>query len=173
MASIVAAIPALLEWATIATIAAGMISDALRLRIPHSICIAIVVMMPVWGLMQPGGVIWIDHLLGLVVAFLIGYIMWRLRWIGGGDVKYLAAIALWVGITDLGFYLVAMSVLGAILAMTLLLIRLGYRALATAGAVPDAASHPVPLLRHGAPVPYGIAIGLAAILLRTVLFDAA
>jgi prepilin peptidase CpaA len=103
-----------------------------------------------------------------VVAFFVGYLMWRLRWIGGGDVKFLAAIALWVGIADLGFFLVAMSLLGALLGIVLLLLR---KAFAACVGKEQATSAETPLvLRLGGPVPYGVAIGMAAFMLKEVIF---
>lgn len=157
-----------LEIAALGAIAVGMAWDVLRLRIPHGVCLVIVALMPVWGFTVEGGVVWFGHIAGAIVAFVIGYLMWRLRWIGGGDVKYLAAIALWVGIVDLGFFLVAMSILGAILGIVLLLLRKAFAA--CAGTERAVSPDTPPLLRLGAPVPYGVAIGLAAFLLRGVIF---
>ncbi len=162
-------LPAWIEWATLVAIVAGMLWDALRLRIPHTVCLVILFLMPVWGLLQPADVPWLGHLLGFVVTFVVGLILWRLRWFGGGDVKFLSAIALWFGIRDLGFFLVAVSLLGAILAILLLLLRAACGALPRRGA--DGTARTVPLLQKGDPVPYGIAIGLAAILLRGAMFD--
>ncbi len=169
MAALPATLPAWIEWATIAVIVVGMIWDALRLRIPHSVCIVILALMPVWGLLQPASVPWLGHLLGFAVTFAVGFVLWRLRWFGGGDVKFLAAIALWIGIRDLGFFLVVVSLLGAALAVVLLVLRAAYGTLPRG--TPEGAAGTTPLLHKGDPVPYGIAIGLAAILLRSTMFD--
>lgn len=162
------AIPAI-EWIVLLAIAVGMGWDAARLRIPHSVCLAIAGPMPVWGLLQAAPVPWLLHLAGLLAAFAIGFVLWRLRWFGGGDVKFMTAIALWVGIGDLGFFLVVMSLLGSALAILILLLRTAHGALAR----PDAPPPAVLLLRKGEAVPYGVAIGLAALLLRSLLFDTA
>ncbi|MEX2298186.1 MAG: prepilin peptidase [Dongiaceae bacterium] len=159
-----------LEIAALTAIAVGMAWDVLRLRIPHGVCLVIIVLMPIWGFTIDGGIIWFTHIMGAVVAFGVGYMMWRLRWIGGGDVKFLAAIALWVGIVDLGFFLVVMSVLGALLGVVLLLLRKAFSA--CAGKERAVAPETPPLLRMNGPVPYGVAIGLAAFLLRGVIFSA-
>jgi prepilin peptidase CpaA len=169
MDSLPATVPAWIEWATLAAIVVGMIWDALRLRIPHSVCLVILALMPLWGLLQPGDVPWLGHLLGFAVTFAVGFTLWRLHWFGGGDVKFLAAIALWFGIRDLGFFLVAVSLLGAILAILLLALRAAYGAIPRRAA--DGAPRTIPLLQKGDPVPYGVAIGLAAILLRSTMFD--
>jgi prepilin peptidase CpaA len=164
------AIPAI-EWIVLLAIAAGMGWDVLRLRIPHTVCLVIAGLMPLWGLLQPVPVPWIAHLAGLLVAFAIGFVLWRLRWFGGGDVKLMSAIALWIGIGDLGFYLVAMSLLGSALAILLLGLRAAFGRLARSG--PAAPAPAIALLRKGAPIPYAVAIGLAAFLLRNLLFDTA
>jgi len=158
-----------LEWATLVLIVVGMLWDAVCLRIPHWVCIAIVALMPIWGLSVSEGVAWLSHFIGFAIAFVIGFLLWRLRWVGGGDVKFTAAIALWIGVADLGFFFVVMSILGAILAILVLLLRIGGRFFVAEGA--DNSS--IPLLRKGAPLPYGIAIGVAAILLRSALFNGA
>jgi prepilin peptidase CpaA len=166
-----ASLPAWIEWATLLAIVVGMGWDALRLRIPHSVCLAIVGLMPLWGLLQPAGVPWLEHLFGLLAAFAIGFILWRLRWFGGGDVKFMSAIALWIGLRDLGFFLVTMSLIGAALALLLLVLRLAFGSDAPRTAGSDAPESGIALLRKGAPVPYGVAIGLAAILLHGAMFE--
>ena len=164
-----ATLPAWIEWATLAAILVGMIWDGARLRIPHAVCLIILVLMPVWGLLQADGVPWLSHLLGFAITFGVGFLLWRLHWFGGGDVKFLSAIALWFGFRDLGIFLVTVSLLGAILAVLLLALRAAYGALAPRSG--DGATRHIPLLQKGDPVPYGIAIGLTAFLLRDGMFD--
>jgi len=169
MDALPATLPAWIEWATLAAILVGMIWDGARLRIPHTVCLAILVLMPVWGLLQPDGVPWLSHLLGLVVAFVVGFVLWRLRWFGGGDVKFLSAIALWFGLRDLGTFLVTVSLTGAAFAILLVALRAGYSAVARRTGEDD--RRRIPLLQKGDPVPYGIAIGLAAFLQHGGMFD--
>ena len=165
-----ATLSAWIEWATLAAILAGMIWDGAQLRIPHSVCFIILVLMPVWGLLQPGGVPWLSHLIGFAITFAIGFALWRLRWFGGGDVKFLAVIAVWFGLRDLGTFLVTVSLMGAVFAILLVGLRAAYARVAhRAGG--DNAPRGLPLLQKGDPVPYGIAIGLAAFLLRGGMFD--
>ena len=170
MDALPATLPAWIEWVTLATIFVGMIWDGARLRIPHTVCLIILILMPVWGLLQPDGVSWISHLLGFAIAFAIGFVLWRVRWFGGGDVKFLAAIALWFGLRDLGSFLVTVSLLGAAFAILLVGLRAAYGALAHRSGN-DGAINRLPLMKKGDPVPYGIAIGLAAFILRGGMFD--
>jgi len=81
--------------------------------------------------------------------------------LGGGDVKLLAAVGVWIGPDDLLAYLVAVSLLGGVLALAVMAAgRLKRRWPALAA---------VPWLGQGRPgtqaIPYGIAIGLAGLLL--------
>ena len=49
MDALPATLPAWIEWATLATIFVGMVWDGARLRIPHSVCLIILLLMPAWG----------------------------------------------------------------------------------------------------------------------------
>jgi prepilin peptidase CpaA len=169
MDALPATLPAWIEWATLATVFVGMVWDGARLRIPHSVCLVILVLMPAWALLQPDGVSWLSHLLGFAIAFVVGFVLWRLRWFGGGDVKFLSAIALWFGLRDLGSFLVAVSLLGAIFAVLLVALRAAYDVLPHKAG--ESTARRIPLLQKGDSVPYGIAIGLAAFLLRGGMFD--
>jgi len=159
-----------IEVATLLAIAVAMGWDAIRLRIPNSVCVVILLLMPVWGLLQPAAIEWLNHLAGFGATFVLGFVLWRLRWFGGGDVKLMAAIALWFGIGDLGFYLVVVSLSGAVLALVLLAARPLHALWMRRHTVGSVA---LPILTKGAPVPYGMAIGFAALLLRRLMFDGA
>jgi prepilin peptidase CpaA len=41
--------------------------------------------------------LWVGHVMVGLITFVISVVFWKLRFIGGGDVKYLTAAALWVG----------------------------------------------------------------------------
>lgn len=78
-----------------------------------------------------------------VAAVLIG--MWSLRWIGGGDIKLLAALALWIAPTPYFTLLIVMALTGGILTMVV-------------------AGFHVAAKRAGRPkIPYGIAIAVGGL----------
>lgn len=76
---------------------------------------------------------------------------------GGGDVKLLAATSLWFDWVDLGSYLVLIAVLGGVLALTILIMR----RLSKSGTDKPA----LPWLSDQEGLPYGVAIGIAALAL--------
>ncbi len=100
-------------------------------------------------------------------ALLIGMGLFAFNWIGGGDAKFFAAVALYMGLSSAGVYLVTVVVAGGVLAFVLL----GARWVAKFG---------VPMewflrfTRGGSVIPYGIAIafGGLAVLPETQLFAA-
>ncbi len=110
------------------------------------------------------------HLIGAVLAalatFIIGALCWRRGWLGGGDVKLLAAAALAVPPADLLTFFLVMSWAGAALAIAYLIAR---------RLVPDPiAGRPRGLparalraewwrIRRGGPLPYACAIAVGGL----------
>ena len=109
--------------------------------------------------LAPAAIAW--HL-GVGIGLLAGgAVLFGRGILGGGDVKLLAAVGVWIGPDDLLAYLVAVSLLGGVLALAVMAAgRLKRRWPALAA---------VPWLGEGRPgtqaIPYGIAIGLAGLLL--------
>jgi len=63
------------------------------------------------------------HLAAGVAGLALGFILFALGWIGGGDAKLFAAIALWLGFSDLLPYAVIASLFGGGLTIMLVLAR--------------------------------------------------
>ena len=122
-----------------------------------------------------------------VLALIVGIGMFAMNWCGGGDAKLLAACALWLGVPAVLPFLFAMSVVGGLLALTLMLARktvlgdliavgsanLSRRLspmLAMAGKpAPDGAAQAGPtwirrLLDPTEALPYGVAIAIGALI---------
>lgn len=147
--------PLALAWAAF--------SDSRRLMIPNGASIAITLSFLPAALLGGVGLAAVaGHYavgLGLLMAGLV--LFWR-GFLGGGDVKLLAAAGVWIGWNDLGAFLVLVTFIGGGLALAILVIRkFGGKwpwadAVEWLGDAPDAKTQPVP---------YGIAIGLAAVLL--------
>jgi prepilin peptidase CpaA len=100
------------------------------------------------------------HLLAGSVGLGLGFTLFALGWIGGGDAKLFAAMALWLGFTDLMAYALVASVFGGALTIAVLLLR----------------QCPLPALlaRQGwivrlhdarSGIPYGVALAMAAFFL--------
>jgi prepilin peptidase CpaA len=98
------------------------------------------------------------HLGAAALVLAIGFICFSFGWIGGGDAKLAAAIALWFGFDYLLVYLVYASLFGG--ALTVILIQ--FRLLP----LPAMLARQQWILRlheKGAGVPYGIALAAAAL----------
>ena len=100
------------------------------------------------------------HLLAGILGLLIGFTLFAIGHVGGGDAKLFAVMVLWLGLKDLMPYALVASVLGGALALGLMLMR----------------SWPLPafLARQAwvmklhdskAGIPYGVALAAAAFIL--------
>ena len=98
--------------------------DLTTMRLPNVFvalfAAAFFVAAPVAGLgMQDVGV----HILAGLFCLVIGFALFIPGWIGGGDAKFFAAAALWIGWSDLLYYALASSVLGGGLTLAMLYAR--------------------------------------------------
>ncbi|MBX3495025.1 MAG: prepilin peptidase [Parvibaculum sp.] len=149
----------------------GAIWDLTTMTIPNRLTIALVaafvLLAPLAGLsLQQIGM----HVAAGVAMLLVGMALFGFGWIGGGDAKFVAGAALWIGLTELLPYLLIASLIGG--AFTLVL--LSFRRL------------PLPewLLRRAwiarlhdrtAGIPYGVALAVAGLIVfpRTVWIELA
>lgn len=100
------------------------------------------------------------HLAAAALVLVVAFAFFSLGWIGGGDAKLAAAIALWFGFAHLLEYLVYASLLGGVLTFLLLQFR---RLL-----LPEVLARQKWIERlHNASagVPYGIALAAAALII--------
>ncbi|POF34442.1 A24 family peptidase [Roseibium marinum] len=103
---------------------------------------------------------WGMHALGLLVVFPVCFGFFSAGWMGGGDVKFISAIALWIGLTpELGAFVILVSIYGMVLTFGLLFLR-KIEVVPVALATQDwfARLHD----RRGG-IPYGIAIAAAGL----------
>jgi prepilin peptidase CpaA len=139
-------------------VAYAAISDFLTMTISNivtvSLIIAFFLVAPFVGLGWHG--FGMALLSGLVV-FAVGYVCFAFGWVGGGDVKFATAVALWLGWDHLLEYLVLFSLYGGLLTVAVLVVS---RFL-----------EPLPILQVGflsrfaehRKIPYGIALSVAAL----------
>jgi prepilin peptidase CpaA len=134
-------------------------SDLRSLRIPNRISIALLLLYPLHVLVSPAPVDW-PLSLGIAGAiFAIGFAIYLFGWAGGGDVKLLAASALWAGPTMVGTQLLVMALAGGVLALAALGVQYGrrYAAGGIVGVMAPDAGIAAPKL------PYGVAIAVGGI----------
>jgi len=135
-------------------LAAG-IEDARTREIANAKNAAIALLAPVWW--WAAGLGWSDVGIQLLIAAIVFAIFvgaFALGWMGGGDVKMIAALSLWLPLGSLMQMLMVMSVLGGAITIAMMLERRWQRRI---GAIE---------------VPYGVAIAAAALLALPPLLPA-
>lgn len=143
---------------------AAAVSDMRRFTIPNWICLALVVLYAVRGGAGAAAgtalapmLVPVPFALAILVA---GAFVFQRGWLGGGDVKLLAAASLWIPAERLLDFLTLVALLGGVLA-TVVLIAAWFLRPAVAG---QAGGRPLASVR----LPYGVAISGAGML---ILFD--
>jgi prepilin peptidase CpaA len=94
-----------------------------------------------------------------VAALLIGMAVFALRWLGGGDVKLMAAACLWLGLTGSGMLLLYTGLIGGAFCLALMVARSHARPFLS-GAPPWV----VRLMKPKGDIPYGVAIAAGALM---------
>jgi prepilin peptidase CpaA len=148
----------------IATVAFGALLfaascwDVLKLRIPNMIPLALALLFALQLLIGPGVPAPLDHLLAMGLALLVLLPPFALNMLGGGDVKLLAAVALWLGMDRLAALLILVGIVGGIFALFWLALRWLIRTGLRGRRLP-------PSLQAHAPLPFALPIAIVAALL--------
>ena len=135
-------------------LAAAAWGDIRNYRIPNFLVAAFLVLFVLayaLGLIPRHEIV--SHLGVGIVALLLGMALFRFHWIGGGDAKFIAALALWAGWPEAIRLVVAMALAGGVVSV---LVLLWSRA---SGRIPGSGNEGKDKLRRQ--VPYGVAIALA------------
>ena len=142
-----------------ATMAFAASSDLLTMTISNRVSLILVAgffVLAVASGMSAAAVLWHVMAAGTVLAATFGF--FSRGWIGGGDAKLTAAIALWFGFEHLLTYLVHASLFGGALTLALLWFRMT--------PLPDFVAKQgwvQRLHRSDSGIPYGIALAAAAL----------
>lgn len=132
-------------------LAAAIVIDVASFRIPNAIPLSLAGLFLVDAFLRGVAVpILALHLTAGAALLAAGAALYYVGVVGGGDAKFLAAVALWSGWYELPRLLIVMALAGGVLSLALLLVR---RLRTGAASGPFAR-----LLAAGAPVPYGVAI---------------
>lgn len=146
----------MLLGALLLLLTAAAVQDVYQLRISNAIPVAIFLLFPVYALVKGADVtIWQNGVVFLAVLAL-GILAFGAHWLGGGDVKLLAATALWFDIGGAAWLIGSIAILGAAIALLFVFFR---------RVIPEPAllrSGMVSLKRRG-PIPYGLGIASGAI----------
>ncbi len=138
-------------------IAAAALHDATRLRISNLFPLAIIIAFLGWvAIIGFERDLW-QNLLGFLLCLAGGALLFSRSWLGGGDVKLLAALALWFDLAGTGRMLLFTAMGGGLLALAIIVMR---RMIP----LPLAEGSGWAVLRRRGPIPYGIAIAVGALL---------
>ena len=133
---------------------AATVSDLTRYEIPNRVSLAVVA---AFALTLPELPVWtsLAHVSAALVLFALGTVLFVANIWGGGDVKLLAATTLWSGWSGLASFLLLTALTGALLALSLLILRRALPAM-------PAGRWYSRLLSPAEGIPYGVAIAAAA-----------
>ena len=147
----------------------AMWTDATSLTIPNVVSIVLVALFLPFSYMTMD----IDAFLGhggiAAVVFAIALIFYAFGWMGGGDVKFMSAASLWVGPGLILQFLFNLALIGALVAILILLTR-KYADLWRGVAAKMNVIAFIIELADARKVPYGIPIGCAALLAIPKIF---
>jgi prepilin peptidase CpaA len=102
----------------------AMVTDIVWLRIPNWIPVGVGLLFLTAAMVEPRSLVWWgSHLAAGLVVFLVGIGLFAWGKLGGGDVKLLAAVALWFGLAPLPGLLVAIGVVGGAVSIACLVLR--------------------------------------------------
>ncbi len=108
--AVLAVYAGILSWAAL--------SDALRLRIPNNVPLALLALYPLYIAISHGDPMQALAAAGLAaVVFLVGFFFFARGWMGGGDVKLMSVGALWAGPALLPDFLIVTALAGGVQAL--------------------------------------------------------
>lgn len=156
MAPEVVALIGIAGFASLLVVAA--FSDLATMTIPNWVSIVAVAAFPIvaWIAGLPAGAIGMHALTGALVFF-AGFLLFCAGVLGGGDVKVLAAAAVWTGAAAFGPFAMWTALAGGALALAILAAR---RFAAPSSAFPAFLNR---LLARENGIPYGVAIAFGGI----------
>jgi len=130
------------------------LSDAARFRIPNWTCLLILLLFPAYVYVAPISIPWEKHLFTFGIILVVGYWLFIKNWAGAGDIKLIAALALWAGPLYWMPFLFITAVAGGILSLGIGAVTLIKHRLSKSEA-------PVSLSKT--PIPYGVAIAVGGL----------
>ncbi|MDX2233916.1 MAG: prepilin peptidase [Hyphomonadaceae bacterium] len=134
------------------------LSDIATMTIPNWVSIAAVVLFPLAATLAGLTPAQIGLHLGVgVVMFFIGFLLFNIGILGGGDVKVIAAVSVWTGLGALSSFAFAMTLAGGGLALLIIIAR---RAAKPSDAAPAFVNR---LLKPQNGIPYAVAIAIGVI----------
>jgi prepilin peptidase CpaA len=148
----------------------AIVSDFRNLLIPNWITIILTSTFVAFAAtyLDPGAIM--VHVAVMGFVFLVFLAFFLAGWVAGGDVKFIVAIALWMGLEHAINFVMVTTMLGSLLALALLQIKkYGFLLSGTLGNT--WLFQRVSTLAENRQCPYGVAIGTAALLTSARIFQ--
>jgi prepilin peptidase CpaA len=165
----VAALDVVLQLAFLICVSFAVITDFRTLLIPNWISLALLAAFAPFAVLHlPLGAIG-GHVLVMAIVFALTAFFFVVGWMGGGDVKLMSAVALWMGPGHVAPFVVLMALLGGMLAISLMAMEKFGRWL-DPGVFNLALFRRLGELADGRQCPYGVAIGVAGFIVSFDLF---
>ncbi len=101
-------------------LALAALNDLTEFKIPNRICVAIVALYPVHVLASPQSIDWLGGLVVGGLALVFGIVLFVMRAMGGGDIKLIAATALWAGPGGIVDFIGISALAGGVMALIML-----------------------------------------------------
>jgi prepilin peptidase CpaA len=139
----------------------GALSDLTRFKIPNFVSYGLILLFAIYA-----AVFWrelpvLQHLgIGLVI-FVMCVVFWQMKWMGGGDVKFLAGIGLWMGPQGALPFCILLSLASAAFLGALKTLRLWNPWFQAHSAVPQFVK--TLLMKSETAIPYGLPAAVAAL----------
>lgn len=150
--NLIADAPIWLAAILFAALVAAAVEDFVRLKISNITCLVVLVAAVIAVLLQGfSAALWQNAVVFLVLLG-VGYVLFATNKMGGGDVKFLASLGLWVDIGAAVWLVITTLLAGGLLAIIYLVVRYG-RASGTGKKYQSKG------------IPYGIAIAAGATLI--------
>ncbi len=135
--------------------------DVSNYTIPNWLVGLMLLAYPFAVMMAHHSVDWKMAVAGMMLVLVVGYIVFAMKWMGGGDIKLITACALWVGLTNLPDFIFITALIGGVFSVLVWGIRKVLPFIPSKGE-----KKPLPrILRDGEPVPYGVAISFGFLLM--------
>ncbi|WP_053005777.1 A24 family peptidase [Kiloniella spongiae] len=107
----------------VAFVVLAMLMDLIQMRIPNVLSLAVILLFPVAYLGSNMPTPFFDHLISFGVVLITGMLLFTFRILGGGDVKFMASLALWTGLDLLPAFVLIMSLVGGLQVVFILVLR--------------------------------------------------
>ncbi len=139
-------------------ILSAAVYDILKFRIPNLIVVVLPLLFLLAAFFKAGDVAWLSHLGAGAIVLVCAALLFHFNLLGGGDAKLLASLSIWAGFDSLLPFLIAVSLMGGVLALVLMAVRPLFAKF-------DNVNWPLSVL-PGNSLPYGVAIGGGAVAMR-------